>query len=160
MKKNVWDNALGIIIPSVNIILLKMKLTLFIILLSFFGAIASKSYSQTTKLSLAFKNTTVKEVLGAIENQSEFFFLYSEKIIDVNREVNIELHGSTIEKILDNIFAGTNVNYAIKGRQIVLTTPEADLYQTASSNLQQKSISGKVTDSSGASILGGRNDWD
>ena len=154
MKKNVWDNALGIIIPSVNIILLKMKLTLFIILLSFFGAIASKSYSQTTKLSLAFKNTTVKEVLGAIENQSEFFFLYSEKIIDVNREVNIELHGSTIEKILDNIFAGTNVNYAIKGRQIVLTTPEADLYEKSSSNQQQKTISGKVTDSSGASIPG------
>jgi len=90
MKKNVWDNALGIIMPSVNIILLKMKLTLFIILLSFFGAIASKSYSQTTKLSLAFKNTTVKEVLGAIENQSEFFFLYSEKIIDVNWKSRIE----------------------------------------------------------------------
>ena len=154
MKKKVWDHALGITFPGANQILLKMKLTLCIILFSFLGAIASESYSQTTKLSLDLKNSTVKEALGAIENQSEFFFLYSEKIIDVNRNVNIEVDRSTIEKILDKIFEGTTVNYTVKGRQIVLTTPEANLFDTSSATQQQKSVSGKITDSSGASIPG------
>ncbi len=154
MKKKVRDYALGITFPSANKILLKMKLTLCIILLSFFGAIASDAYSQTTIFSFDLKNTTVKEVLGAIENQSEFFFLYSEKIVDVNREVDINVSEVTIDKILNKIFAGTNVNYAVKGRQIVLTTPEANLFETPSTAQQQKSVSGKVTDSSGGALPG------
>ena len=154
MKKKVWDHTLGITFPSVNKILLKMKLTLCVILLSFLGAIASESYSQTTKLSLDLKNATVKDVLLAIENQSEFFFLYSEKIIDVKREVNVEVHGYTIEKTLDEIFAGTNVSYTLKGRQIVLTSTEANDFIGDSPSQQQKSISGKVTDSSGGALPG------
>lgn len=155
MKKKVWVHALGLTIPGAVKILLKMKLTLFIILFSFFGAIASESYSQTTKLSLDLKNAKVKDALGAIENQSEFFFLYSEKIIDVTREVNIDIRESTIEKILDKIFEGTAVTYTVKGRQIVLASPEADYIGGISSlNQQQKTISGKVTDSAGASLPG------
>ena len=116
---------------------------------------ASESYSQTTKLSLDLKNAKVKDALGAIENQSEFFFLYSEKLIDVNREVNLEVRGSTIEKILDRIFEGTNVNYSVKGRQIVLTTPEANKTdETSSVSQQQKKVTGKVSDSTGGSLPG------
>lgn len=154
MKKKLRDHALGKSFPGAAKIFLKMKLTLCIILFSFLGAIASESYSQTTKLTLNLKNSTVRDVLGAIENQSEFFFLYSEKIIDANREVNIEERGSTIEKILDKVFAGTNVDYTVKGRQIVLTTPEANNFFGDSPTQQQKSVSGKVTDSSGSPLPG------
>ena len=155
MKKKWQDDALGKTIPGAAKILVKMKLTLCVILFSFLGAMASESYSQTTKLSLDLKNAKVKDALGAIENQSEFFFLYSEKLIDINREVNIEVRGSTIEKILDKIFEGTNVNYTVKGRQIVLTTPEANnIAGTTSVSQQQKRVTGKVTDTSGASLPG------
>ena len=155
MKKKLQDDALGKTIPDAVKILLKMKLTLCVILFSFLGAMASDSYSQTTKLSLDLKNAKVKDALGAIENQSEFFFLYSEKLINVNREVNIEVRGSTIEKILDKIFEGTDVNYTVKGRQIILATPEANnIVGTYSVSQQQKRVSGKVTDSTGGSLPG------
>lgn len=155
MKKKWQDDALGKTIPGVVKILLKMKLTLCVILISVLGTMASESYSQTTKLSLDLKNAKVKDALGAIENQSEFYFLYSEKLINVDREVNIEVQGITIEKILDKIFAGTNVNYTVKGRQIVLATPDANVVHGASSlDQQQKKITGKVTDSSNASLPG------
>jgi len=155
MKKKWQDDALGKTFPGAVIILLKMKLTLCVILFSFLGAMASESYSQTTKLSLDLKNSKVRDALGAIENQSEFFFLYSEKLIDVDREVNIEVKGSTIDKILDKIFEGTNVIYTVKGRQIVLTTPEANtIVEMSSVGQQQKKVTGKVTDSTGASLPG------
>ena len=133
MKKKLQDDAPVKTIHGAVKILLKMKLTLCVIMISVFGAIASDSYSQTTKLTLDLKNTKVRDALGAIENQSEFFFLYSEKLIDVDREVNIEAHSSAIEKILDKIFLGTNVNYTVKGRQIVLATPESN-YVTGTAN--------------------------
>jgi len=155
MKKKWQDDANGKTFPGAGKILLKMKLTLCVILISFLGAIASESYSQTTKLSLDLKNTKIKDALGAIENQSEFFFLYSEKLIDVNREVDIEVQGSTVEKILDKIFEGTDVNYTVKGRQIVLATPEANnIVEKSSVNQQQKKVTGKVTDQYGVPIPG------
>ncbi|MGQ8336940.1 TonB-dependent receptor [Sunxiuqinia sp. A32] len=131
-----------------------MKLTLFIFLFSFFGAVASVTYSQTTKLSLDLKDKTIKEVLGVIENQSEFFFLYSEKVIDVSRKVNIEVEASSLEKILAEIFQGENVNYTVKGRQIVLTSDDADNLYDAMLFTQQASVSGKVTDSAGLPLPG------
>ena len=155
MKINVWDTFLGKTFPGWVKILVIMKLTLFFVLFSFFGAIASPSYSQSTRLSLDLKNTAVKIVLGEIENQSEFFFLYSEKIIDVNRKVDIEVKGTSIEKILDSVFAGTNTTYTVKGRQIVLTSDDANyMSNDFSGNQQQKSVSGKVTDTNGQPVPG------
>ena len=156
MKKNLRDDAPVKTIHGAVKILLKMKLTLCVIMISVFGAIASDSYSQTTRLTLDLKNTKVRDALGAIENQSEFFFLYSEKLIDVDREVNVEAHSSTIEKILDKIFLGTNVNYSVKGRQIVLATPESNFVAgTASTPVeQQKTITGKVSDTTGTPLPG------
>ncbi|HEY3371587.1 MAG TPA: TonB-dependent receptor [Prolixibacteraceae bacterium] len=133
-----------------------MKLTLTIILFSFLGAIASETYSQTTRLSLDLKNSSVGDALKVIENQSEYFFLYSEKIIDVNRKINIDLRESRIEKILDTIFEGTDVTYAVKGRQIVLSSPEANNGEVTSpaTGQQQRPVSGKVTDSGGSPLPG------
>ena len=152
MIKKIKNDAPWKTFPDAVEILLKMRITLCIILLSFLGAIASETYSQTTRISLDLKNTKVRDALGAIENQSEFFFLYSEKLIDVNREVNIVVQAATIEKILDKIFEGTNVNFTVKGRQIVLATPEANYVNGA--NQQGKRVTGKVTDLKGTSVPG------
>jgi len=149
MKKKLKGNAPVKTYMGATKIFLKMKLTLCVILISFLGSMASESYSQTTKLSLDLKNVKVKDALGAIENQSEFFFLYSEKLIDVNREVYLEIKGSTIEKILDKIFEGTDVKRQVIDRQIVLTSASA----TENQQLNKK-VSGKVTDSSGSSLPG------
>ena len=149
MKKKVWDHASGGLFPDAFKILLKMKLTLSIILLSIFGAIASESYSQSKKISLDLKNETVENVLGTIEAKSDFYFLYSAELINVNRKVDINVKENTIEQILEQLFAGTNINYAVKNRQIVLSANGV-----ASTSQQPRSISGKVTDSSGTSLPG------
>jgi TonB-linked SusC/RagA family outer membrane protein len=130
-----------------------MKLTTFLILISVVCVFASETYSQSKKLNLNMKNATVKEVLSAIEDQSEFEFMYSGKVIDVNRVVAINEENSKIEDTLRSLFAGTDVNYTIKDRIIVLSSFTVINNEQASSQ-QQKSVSGKVTDSSGASLPG------
>lgn len=130
-----------------------MKLTVFLLLVSVAGVLANKSYSQTKMLNLNIRGATVKEVLSSIEKQSEFYFLYSENLIDVERKVNITIENKKIEQALNLIFEGTNVNYSIRDRIIVLTTPEVrtvelDVLQ------QQKKVSGIVTDSDGKPLPG------
>src|SRR5690554_1527315 len=129
-----------------------MKLTVFLLLLSVISVFASKSYSQTKVLDIDMKNSTVKEVLRNIEKQSEFVFMYSEKLIDVNHEVSVTVKNKKINEVLDELFAGTDVSYKVKDRFVLLTTPEV----TGSDFMaqQQKSVSGKVTNSGGHPLSG------
>ncbi|MDB4583461.1 TonB-dependent receptor [Draconibacterium sp.] len=129
-----------------------MKLTTFLILISVGCVFASKTYSQTKILNLKLDKTSVKEVLSEIEDQSEFYFMYNSKLIDVVREVSVNIKKQKVEQVLNTLFTGTDVEYVIKDRFIVLTTPEV-----SGSDLtvaQQNSISGTVTDESGEPLPG------
>ena len=139
--------------PGFNKLFRIMKLTTFLILFTVGCVFASETYSQSKKLNLSMKNATVKEVLSAIEDQSEFKFMYSGKVIDVNREVAINEENSKIENALKSLFAGTDVEFTIKDRIIVLSSTSI-FDSELSDNQQQKSVSGKVTDSTGASLPG------
>ena len=130
-----------------------MKLTTFLILFSVVSAFADKTYSQAKTLNLNMKNSTVKEVLCAIEEQSEFYFMYSSKVVDVDRKVSVDVNNQKINQVLDDLFAGTDVDYTIKDRIIVLSTPEV-LNETDLELLQQKVISGTVTDQAGQPLPG------
>ncbi len=98
-------------------------------------------------------NTTVKEVLSKIEDQSEFYFMYSSKLVDVNREVSVNAENSKVEEVLNSLFASTDVDYTIKDRMIVLTTLDV-LSKEELAALQQKSVAGTVTDDNGLPLPG------
>ncbi len=139
-------------IPRIKKIIRIMKLTGFLIAVSIFSALAGSSYSQTKLLNLDMEKATVKEVLSKIEDQSEFYFMYSGKIIDVDREVSVNNKNQKIDQVLKNLFEGTNVKYVIKDRFIVLTDSKSsgDVFDV----MQQKSVSGIVTDESGVPLPG------
>ncbi|HZL09120.1 MAG TPA: TonB-dependent receptor [Prolixibacteraceae bacterium] len=126
-----------------------MRLT-FLFLFAGLMQVSASLYSQNTKLSLEFRNARVVDVLEAIENQSEFRFAYSAEYIDMNRKVNVDVKGKSIEQTLSVLFEGTDVTYSITDRHILLF--QADLMSNFS--VQQKPVSGKVTDSSGSTLPG------
>ncbi|MDO9615977.1 MAG: SusC/RagA family TonB-linked outer membrane protein, partial [Bacteroidota bacterium] len=126
-----------------------MRVSLFLILISAFQVLAGASYSQTTRLSLSMKNSTVREVLGQIEDQSNFYFLYNNQLIDVERKVNVEVKNEKIEVILSKIFEAGTVNTLIRDRHIIITPAGG-----VSSMQQQKTVTGKVTEISGLGLPG------
>ncbi|MDP2889978.1 MAG: SusC/RagA family TonB-linked outer membrane protein [Bacteroidota bacterium] len=126
-----------------------MRVSLFLILISTFQVLAGASYSQTTRLSLSMKNSTVREVLGQIEDQSNFYFLYNNQLIDVERKVNVEVKNEKIEVILSKIFEAGTVNTLIRDRHIIITPADGVSFMQ-----QQKSVSGKVTDNAGLGLPG------
>lgn len=128
--------------------LLMMRNAVLIILISAFQVLATGSYSQTAQLSLKLKDATIKEVLTEIENQSEFYFLYNSELIDVTRKVDISVNKEKVNDVLSRLFSDDEVNISISDRHIVLTPVSEKSVQ------QQKSVSGKVTDSSGEPLPG------
>ena len=127
-----------------------MRLSVFFLLLFVAQTFATVTYSQQTRLTLKMQGAKVIDVLGKIEDESQFYFLFNQKLVDVERRVDVDAKNESVEKILNGIFGNTNVSYVVKDRQIVLTTatPEMGVSQ------QQKSVSGKVTDSSGSPLPG------
>ncbi len=124
-----------------------MKTTLFLILVTISQVIAIGSYSQNTRISLNAKNTTIKDVLAQIEYKSEFFFMYDATKVNVNQKVDILAENQLVTMILDVIFENKGITYSINNRQIALNSNEFIIQQT-------KSVSGKVTDITGAGLPG------
>jgi len=152
MKKEICNNLdyeLSVLIKILRVI----RLTFLLLLVSVLVVFANENYSKTKMLSLNMRGASVKEVLNTIEKQSEYYFLYSENLIDVERKVNVNIENKTVEQALNLIFEGTDVDYSIRDRIIVLTTPEV-LTEKNTVFQQQKSVSGTVTDKSGSPLPG------
>jgi TonB-linked SusC/RagA family outer membrane protein len=127
-----------------------MKLSIFLLFVTIFNVFGSITYSQNARLNLDIKEATIQTVLKAIEGQSEFFFLYSSKMIDVNKKVDINVADRNITDVLDELLTGTYIKYAVRGKQILLFSKEADM----SMILQQNGITGRVTDEKGNPLPG------
>lgn len=137
--------------PLVRKMLLYMRLTFAILLLAVLQTWAANSYSQSTTLSINLKNATVETVLKQIEDQTEFNFLYSPSIVNVDRTVDIQLDNSKIDEVLSNLFRGTDVVYSVEDRQIVLSKKQEN---AVTDMLLQKKISGRVTDERNQPVIG------
>ncbi len=127
-----------------------MKLSVFLFFLSFVQVLANGTYAQKTKLSVDLKNTSIESVLLDIESQSNFKFIYNKGKVDVDSRVDIQLREKSINETLDVLFEARNVNYTFFGNNIVLTKSDSE----ATSGQQKKSVTGKITDSSGSTLPG------
>ena len=138
-------------------LLKKMKLLIVFFFTGLLGVSAS-TYSQQTKLSMKVDEATVKEVFKLIEEKSEFVFFYNEDFVDVNRKVSIDATDEKVESILNDLLKGTDNSYKIYDRQIVILAPAAketpSLLKSEIPSEQKKPITGKIRDTSGASLPG------
>jgi hypothetical protein len=107
--------------------------------------------SQNSRLNLDMQGVPIQKVLTAIEENSNFNFLYSSKVIDINQKVDIQASDKSITDVLNNLFAKTNIKYTIKDKQILLGN---EISATAKSTPQEKRITGKVTSVTGDPIPG------
>jgi len=129
-----------------------MKIGIFLILITVIQSFAVESYSQSALINLNMKQATIEDVLTQIENQSEFYFLYSPKIINIKKEVSIQVRDKTIEEILSELFTGSDVKYMIIDRQIVLSSelPVNAFRQQP----RTREITGTIVDSKGETMTG------
>jgi hypothetical protein len=77
---------------------LAMRILLFSIL-SIVNVFASDTYAQNKKLTLNMQDTSIEKVLDEIEKQSEFYFMFNQKLVDVNRKITIDVKDIRIKNI-------------------------------------------------------------
>ncbi len=147
MKKKWFELALGI--PRCEKLFLIMRLTLFLVLGIVINSMAS-GFAQNTKLNLNLENKQIREILNEIENQSEYTFMYDNQKVDVERRVTIRVNTSSIEETLSQIFRDEQIDFRIIDRHVMIYPKEGN----GVAQQQVKSVSGKVSDSSGQPLPG------
>ncbi|WP_372935132.1 SusC/RagA family TonB-linked outer membrane protein, partial [Mariniphaga sediminis] len=125
-----------------------MRITIYLLLVSILQTFANDGYSQKTRLSLDFTKTKLLDVLDEIEERSEFYLVYNEKLINTDQEVSIVVNNQRIDEILDELLRGTDIVYTITDRKIILAPA------LVSKSVQQQSVSGRVTDRSNLPLPG------
>lgn len=153
MKKNNWQAGDQLRKLLSCKILKHMRNTLLLLLITFFQSYATISYSQTTLLSLDLKDATVGSVLEKIEEQSDFYFLFNAKLVDIDRKVSVSVNNQKIFPVLDQLFTNTNVEYVVYNQQIVLS-PGEYIGGLKSQAQQPRVITGMVTDENGDPMVG------
>ena len=127
-----------------------MRCVILFILLGTLQSFANLSYSQSVKLSLNMENTTVQEVLTAIEQKSGFYFTYNLEQVKVTRKVTVNFKDKTVPEVLDELFAKENIHYVINDKHIALYKGNDKQVVLQA----KKDIKGVVTDKNGEPIPG------
>lgn len=129
-----------------------MKLSVFLFFCFAFAAVAENANSQNAKISLNKKNAAVSEILNAIEEQTDYLFLYNKANVDVNRKASVNVEDATVRSVLANLFHETDVVFTMEGKHIVLHKQENE----SSAIVQQngRTVSGVVKDEKGDAVIG------
>ena len=127
----------------------------FLALFLFVGTTyATESYSQNMRVTVVSSGITTGQVLSEIEDQTDYLFVYDVNEVNLDRNVNVRAENRPVSEVLDEVFEGTDVDYAMEGKNIMLMkrskkeTP-ASVQQTSGNTIQ-----GVVTDANGEPIIG------
>ena len=129
-----------------------MRITTLLLFVFIFCMHAENSSSQNVNVTIKRSNTELENVLNDIEKQTDYLFIYN-KFVNVDRKVSVNLKKASLEEVLANLFAGTDVKYSVDGSYILLSA--GGTTTTISLSAQQgKMVSGVITDINGEPIIG------
>jgi TonB-linked SusC/RagA family outer membrane protein len=126
-----------------------MKLTT-IILLVFSMHVSAVSYSQNVTLSE--KNASLQKVFRQISKQVDYYFLYTDELLQKTNRVSVEAKNAPLESVLKECFANQPFTYQIFDHTIILKPKTALI--NADKLTPPEVITGKVTDETGTSLPG------
>lgn len=101
---------------------------------------------QQVKITLNLKGVSLTQFFKAVESQCTFKFFYKDSQIENAPKVTIDAKELMLGKVLDAVFAQTELLYEISGNQIVVKNRQESLEGFA--------ITGEVTDDKGEPLPG------
>lgn len=140
-----------------------MKLTFYqlVLLVVFMGMASAGSMKAQDILdetiTVRIMDRKVKDALQIVEKSSNVKFVYSSRVINSERRVNLLATNATVAEVLEKLLKPLQLTYEVSGRQIVLDkvekAPSASDGGESSLNVDLH-IAGKITDQTGSALPG------
>lgn len=131
-----------------------MKITVVTLFTCIYTLFATEASSQNVKVSIQGSNLSVQELIGEIEKQTDYLFVYDKNEVNINRRVSLNTSDELVSNILFKIFEGTNVTYQLVGKNITLINRGELTGKGEISQQTFKKITGVVVDQKGESVIG------
>lgn len=145
-----------------QVLLWTMRITATQILfaLMFIGyGYAHETYGQSLlsqKISINANGSEVKKVLNQVEKQVDVRFVFSSKLIQSGRKVNVSAQNKPLYEVLDDILTPLGLQYELSGKIIILKRLEnlPEVVPPGKNDAPKKNVSGKVLDEAGLGLPG------
>lgn len=99
----------------------RIKRNIVLAFLLFAGvAYTTGVYAQNMHVTIVSSNITAGQVLSEIENQTDYLFVYDVNEVNLDRKVYVRAENRPVSEVLDEIFEGTGITYAMEGKNIML----------------------------------------
>ncbi len=128
MKKNLS----GVFLSRKHLIRI-MKVYSLLICITISKLFSFDTYSQNISISL--DQVTLKMAIEEIEQKSEYSFFYNNSLIDISKEVSLNVNNGKIRKVLNGLLSDTNIDFRIYKNQIVLFPSDIKASEQAFKNL-------------------------
>ena len=125
--------------------ILIMKLILIFLAIFNLQALANV-YSQQ-KVSLNLKSADFKKVITAIQKQTNYHFVFSERKIPPAKNISINVQNENVTSVLDQLLANTDFTYTQLDNNLIVITGKNDV-------VVNKVVTGKIVDEKGVPLPG------
>lgn len=106
-------------------------------LLICFLLISGMGFSQEN-ISLRIKNSPLKEVLAAIQEESGYRFFFSDDLVDLNKKISLDIDNKTIDEVIQELEDQTNLTFRRNAENLIVVVPEGAIRQSGT-------VTGNVT---------------
>lgn len=132
--------------PLLSKVLLIMKVTSFL-LIAFALQVSAKGFAQE-KLTLHFNKAEIAGILSHIEKQTNYRFLYNDRLRDIRQKVSLHVDEAGIAQALDFLFAKTALTYRFMANNLIVINEDKER------PVPYKTVSGKITNDTGLPLPG------
>lgn len=108
--------------------------------------------AQVKQIVIDADGQSLSEVLKSVSVQSEYRFVYNNRVVDVNQKVTLRFSSTDIRKVLDRLLSGTGITYRMMDNQVALFPVDKD--DKEGSSEKGRLVKGRVTDSDGEILPG------
>lgn len=150
MKKSfTWDYCVPLLTKTIRI----MKITTFLLMVAICSITAS-TYAQSFKVTIQKQNSTIIDILKEIEGSSEFTFFFNNNLVDINKQVSVNVKNGSLEELLTQVLKNTGYSYEVIDRQVLIKQKNLNASLNKSLSQQNRKIQGVITSESGEQIIG------
>ena len=125
-----------------------MKITALILFIFVGTTFATETYSQTMKVTVVADKISTDKVIHEIEKQTDYLFVYKVNEVNLKRTVQVNAENKSVAEVLNKVFEGTDIYYAMEGKNIMLMS-KAKAGVTAQ---QTNKVTGVVKDKAGITL--------
>ncbi len=111
-------------------------------------------FAQSVNMNI--QHMAVKKAMTILKQQSGYSFVYVSSDLNLSKKVDVK--ATDLKQAVEQILTGQDVDYKIRGKNIVLskksTTPQQQDNTNADPQKQKRNVSGQVLDANGEPVIG------